>query len=171
MREGLDDGAEHAAHRAANVTPNHDADTVPSSFNQAVDYRRIASIFNRMVEHDDGRLDLVFRALSDQTRRAMLARLAEGEQTVSALAAPHQMSLAAASKHIQTLERAGLVKRTVRGRIHYCRIDPRPLAGADDWLRAYERLWDTRIERLVELLRHPDNLPDQAPPTLPADPK
>ena len=77
MREGLDDGAEHAAHRAANVTPNHDADTVPSSFNQAVDYRRIASIFNRMVEHDDGRLDLVFRALSDQTRRAMLARLAD----------------------------------------------------------------------------------------------
>ncbi len=112
-----------------------------------------------MVEQTDERLDLVFRALGDHTRRAMLARLAQGEQTVSALAAPHKMSLAAASKHIQTLERAGLVRRTVRGRIHYCRIDPRPLAGADDWLRAYERLWDTRIERLVELLRHPDNTP------------
>ena len=112
-----------------------------------------------MVEHSQPRLDLVFRALGDQTRRAMLERLAKGEHTVSELASPYRMSLAAASKHIQTLERAGLVKRTVRGRIHYCRIDPRPLANADDWLRRYERLWDTRIERLVELLRHPDNDP------------
>jgi DNA-binding transcriptional ArsR family regulator len=111
-----------------------------------------------MVEHPE-RLDLVFRALSDHTRRGMLQRLAKGEQTVTELASPYPISLAAASKHIQTLERAGLVKRTVRGRIHYCRIDPRPLARADDWLRNYERLWDTRIERLVELLRHPDNEP------------
>ena len=87
----------------------------------------------------------------------MLGRLAQGEQTVGELAAPYRMSLAAASKHIQTLEKAGLVRRTVRGRIHYCRIDPRPLESADDWLRNYERLWDTRIERLTELLRHPDN--------------
>jgi DNA-binding transcriptional ArsR family regulator len=114
-------------------------------------------MFNRMVDQHQTRLDLVFRALGDPTRRAMLQRLAKGEQTVGDLAAPHQMSLAAASKHIQTLERAGLVKRTVRGRIHYCRIDPRPLERADGWLRGYERLWDTRIERLVELLRHPDN--------------
>lgn len=102
-------------------------------------------------------LDLVFRALGDSTRRAMLRRLARGEQTVSELAAPHRMSLAAASKHIRTLERAGLVKRTVRGRIHYVRIDPRPLAKADNWLHEYEKLWDLRIDRLVELLRHPDN--------------
>ncbi|MEO6444048.1 MAG: metalloregulator ArsR/SmtB family transcription factor [Gemmatimonadaceae bacterium] len=115
-----------------------------------------------MVEHTQSRLDVVFRALSDQTRRSMLARLAKGEQTVGELAAPHKMSLAAASKHIQTLERAGLVRRTVRGRIHYCRIDPRPLARADDWLRGYERLWDTRIERLAELLRHPENNPSDS---------
>jgi len=89
----------------------------------------------------------------------MLERLAERELTVSELAAPYRMSLAAASKHIQTLERAGLVKRTVRGRIHYCRIDPRQLERADDWLRGYERLWDIRVERLRELLRHPDNHP------------
>ena len=92
--------------------------------------------------------------------KCTLQRLAKREQTVSELAEPFEMSLAAASKHIQTLERAGLVKRSVRGRIHYVRIDPRPLARADDWLRSYERLWDTRIERLVELLRHPDNNPD-----------
>ncbi len=112
-----------------------------------------------MVEHTPSRLDLIFRALSDETRRAMIARLSRGAQTVSELAAPFPMSLAAASKHIQTLERAGLVRRTIRGRIHYVRIDPRPLARADTWLRHYERLWDTRIDRLVELLRHPENEP------------
>jgi DNA-binding transcriptional ArsR family regulator len=117
-------------------------------------------MFSHMVDHHDARLDPIFRALGDRTRRAMLERLARGEHTVTELAAPYRMSLAAASKHIQTLERAGLVKRTVRGRIHYVRIDPRPLARADDWLRGYEKLWDTRIERLVELLRHPDNEPD-----------
>ncbi|HMC54118.1 MAG TPA: metalloregulator ArsR/SmtB family transcription factor [Gemmatimonadaceae bacterium] len=107
-------------------------------------------------------LDTVFRALGDHTRRAMLQRLAKSEQTVGELAAPFRMSLAAASKHIQALERAGLVKRTVRGRVHYCRIDPRPLERADDWLRGYERLWDVRIERLAELLRHPDNDPSHS---------
>jgi DNA-binding transcriptional ArsR family regulator len=132
------------------------------SFNRTVDKLATGYIFNRMVEHKSPRLDLVFGALSDQTRRAMLERLAKGEHTVGELASPYRMSLAAASKHIQTLERAGLVKRTVRGRIHYCRIDPRPLARADDWLRGYERLWDTRIERLVELLRHPDNDPSDS---------
>ena len=118
-------------------------------------------MFNDMVEHSRPSLDLVFRALGDSTRRAMLQRLAKGEQTVGELAAPHDMSLAAASKHIQTLERAGLVKRAVRGRIHYVRIDPRPLARADGWLREYERLWDTRLERLAELLRHPDHDPSE----------
>jgi DNA-binding transcriptional ArsR family regulator len=121
----------------------------------------LATIFNHMVDQTS-RLDLVFRALGDPTRRTMLERLAKGEQTVSDLAAPYRMSLAAASKHIQTLEKAGLVKRTVRGRIHYCRIDPRPLERADDWLRGYERLWDTRIERLKEMLRHPDNDPSDS---------
>jgi DNA-binding transcriptional ArsR family regulator len=127
--------------------------------NQMVDNRERAHMFNHMVNQSDGRLDVVFRALGDPTRRAMLARLATGELTVSELAAPYRISLAAASKHIQTLERAGLVRRTVRGRMHFCRIDPRPLERADEWLRGYERLWDTRIERLVELLRHPDNTP------------
>jgi DNA-binding transcriptional ArsR family regulator len=134
----------------------------PNSFNRTVDKRANGVILNHMVEHNHTRLDLVFRALSDGTRRAMLERLSKGEHTVSELASPYEMSLAAASKHIQTLERAGLVKRTVRGRIHYCRIDPRPLERADDWLRGYERLWDTRIERLVELLRHPDNDPSDS---------
>jgi DNA-binding transcriptional ArsR family regulator len=144
------------------VTDSKILSSASAPFNQKVDNQRSRIMFNHMVEHAQARLDLIFRALGDPTRRAMLERLRRGEQTVSELAAPHRMSLAAASKHIQTLQRAGLVKRTVRGRVHYCRIDPRPLARADHWLRSYERLWDTRIERLVELLRHPGNEPDDA---------
>lgn len=101
-------------------------------------------------------LDLVFRALGDPTRRAMLKRLARQELTVSELAEPFAMSLAAASKHIKTLEQAGLVKRSVRGRTHFCRLVPQPLAHADDWLRTYELLWTQRLSALEALLRHPD---------------
>lgn len=90
----------------------------------------------------------------------MLKQLAVRERTVSELAEPYRMSLASASKHVKTLERAGLVKRTVRGRTHFCSLNPQPLAKADHWLREYERLWDIRIGRLQELLRHPDNSED-----------
>lgn len=112
-----------------------------------------------MVEHSPS-LDLVFHALSDSTRRAILHRLATREHTVGELAAPHDISLASVSKHIKTLERAGLVKRRVRGRIHYCGLNPRPLEKADHWLRAYEKLWDLRLARLEALLRHPDDPSD-----------
>ena len=115
-------------------------------------------IFSHMVESSPN-LDLVFRALGDATRRGMLRQLALRERTIGELAEPYQMSLASASKHVQALERAGLVKRTVRGRTHYCRINPQPLAKADEWLRTYERLWDLRIAKLQALLRHPDNDP------------
>jgi DNA-binding transcriptional ArsR family regulator len=108
-----------------------------------------------MVERSQ-HLDHVFRALGDPTRRAMLRRLATQEHTVGELAEPFRMSLAAASKHVKTLELAGLVRRTVRGRTHFCRLNPRPLAEADDWLRSYERLWTKRIEALEALLRHPE---------------
>jgi DNA-binding transcriptional ArsR family regulator len=108
-----------------------------------------------MVEYP--KLDLVFRALGDSTRRGMLRQLAKREHTVGELAEPYRMSLASASKHVKALERAGLVKRTVRGRTHFCRLNPQPLAKADEWLREYERLWDIRLARLEEMLRHPDN--------------
>ena len=109
-----------------------------------------------MVEYA-AQLDLVFRALGDSTRRAMLGQLANREHTVGELAEPYHITLASASKHIKSLERAGLVRRTVRGRTHFVRLDPRPLAKADEWLREYERLWDIRLSKLAELLRHPDN--------------
>jgi len=94
----------------------------------------------------------VFHALAHDARRAMLARLASGELTVGQLAAPFSMSLEAASKHIRVLERAGLVRRTVEGRRHICKLSPAPLASAYSWLRFYQRFWTARLDALEELL-------------------
>src|SRR5687767_12564307 len=80
-----------------------------------------------------------FHALADPTRRAMVRNLARRERTVGELAAPFEMTLAAASKHVRTLERAGLVRRTVRGRTHTCRLDPKPLLAAQQWIADSER--------------------------------
>ena len=99
------------------------------------------------------RLDAVFHALGDPTRRRMLRDLAEGERTVGELAQPFAMSLAAASKHIKALESAGLIRREVRGRTHLCRLEPGPLAGAHEWLGFYERFWTSRLDLLDRLLR------------------
>jgi DNA-binding transcriptional ArsR family regulator len=126
------------------------------SFNQKVDETTMGDIFNRMVEQSH-ELDRVFHALSDPTRRAMLRRLSRQEHTVSELAEPLEMSLAAASKHVKTLEQAGLIRRTVRGRTHFCQLNPQPLADADEWLRSYERLWSKRLAALEALLRHPEH--------------
>jgi DNA-binding transcriptional ArsR family regulator len=87
-------------------------------------------------------LDAVFHALAHRARRDMLRRLAGQELSVGELAEPLDMSLPAASKHLQVLEGVGLVRRTVTGRRHMCRLDPGPLAGADEWLRFYERFWN-----------------------------
>ena len=109
-----------------------------------------------MVNHSPDRLDRVFHALADPTRRHMLRSLAARERTVSELAQPFRISLAAASKHVKALERAGLVRRTVQGRTHFCRMDPRPLAGVHGWLTFYERFWNERLDALEALLRHPE---------------
>lgn len=83
----------------------------------------------------------------------MLAALAAGERSVTQLAEPFEMSLAAASKHIKVLEGAGLVRRQVRGRVHLCRIDATPLLQAHQWLGFYERFWTHRLDDLERLLR------------------
>jgi DNA-binding transcriptional ArsR family regulator len=106
-----------------------------------------------MVESRSDRLDNVFHALSDATRRDMLRRLAAREHTVSELAEPFQMSLAAASKHIRTLEDAGLIRRTIEGRTHRCRIEPGPLHGIGRWLRFYEKFWTQRLDALERALK------------------
>lgn len=113
-----------------------------------------------MVEFQAARLDAVFHALGDPTRRKMLRTLAGGQRTVGELAAPFDMSLAAASKHIKALERAGLIRRSVQGRTHLCRLDARPLADAQAWISFYERFWSSRLDVLEGLLR--ENSP---PPT------
>lgn len=126
---------------------------------------------NHMVEHtaptltargtDDAALDRVFRALADPTRRAMLGQLAERERSVGELAAPLAMSLAAASKHVKVLEDAGLLQREVRGRVHVCRLDARPMHGGAEWLRHYERFWNARLDRLAALLEAEDAAADR----------
>ena len=101
-------------------------------------------------------MNSLFHALGDATRRQMLRDLASGERTVSELAQPFAMSLAAASKHIKVLEGAGLIRREVRGRTHVCRLDPGPLASAHEWLGFYERFWNSRLDVLEQLLLDED---------------
>src|SRR5208282_6905271 len=99
-----------------------------------------------MVELETSQLDSVFHALGDATRLRMLRQLAE----------PFAISLAAASKHIKALENAGLIRREVRGRTHLCRLDPGPLASAEQWLSSFERFWTDRLDVLERLLRQED---------------
>ncbi|MBL8674045.1 MAG: helix-turn-helix transcriptional regulator [Rhodospirillales bacterium] len=109
-----------------------------------------------MVELETTRLDAVFHALGDATRRRMLRDLTDGERSVGELAAPFDMSLAAASKHVKALERAGLVRRTVKGRTHLCRLDAARLAEAHRWIEFYRRFWEGRLDVLEDLLRQKD---------------
>lgn len=129
-----------------------------------VDYFQCIAILNLMVEHDSQILDTIFHALGDATRRAMLGELAAGQRSVGELAEPFAMSLAAASKHVRVLERAGLIRREIRGRTHVCSLDPAPLMSADQWLGIYRRFWTGRLDTLESLLRDAPPPPAKAPP-------
>jgi len=98
-------------------------------------------------------LDTTFAALSDPTRRAILARLALGETSVSELAKPFDMSLPAVSKHLKVLERAGLIVRGREAQWRPCRIEPRALKDIDDWLEHYRRFFDESFDRLDAYLK------------------
>jgi DNA-binding transcriptional ArsR family regulator len=98
-------------------------------------------------------LSKTFAALSDPTRRAILARLAEGEATVNELAEPFAMSLPAISKHLKVLERAGLIERGRRAQWRPCRLRPEPLGEAVGWLERYREFWEGSFDRLDEHLR------------------
>jgi DNA-binding transcriptional ArsR family regulator len=106
-----------------------------------------------MVEQS-GTLNRTLVAIADPTRRALLARLALGEARVTDLAARHDMSLAAVSKHLRVLERAGLVRREVRGREHRLSLEAEPLREAADWLSAYQSFWEQRLDALEAFLGH-----------------
>ena len=106
---------------------------------------------------EDSGTDDVFHALASQARRDMLRRLAGSDLTVGQLAAPLAMSLAAASKHVLVLERAGLFRRTVDGRRHICRLEPAPLAAAHAWLGFYQNFWAERLDTLQAMFQAEDN--------------
>ncbi len=105
-----------------------------------------------MVKYQTDTLNAVFSALGDPTRRAILAQLADGGASVSALAQPHRMSLPAVSKHLGVLENAGLVSREKTGRVVRCRLEPEPLKGAADWIAEYRRFWDEQLDALAGYL-------------------
>jgi len=116
-----------------------------------------------MVEHDAPHLDAIFHALADGTRRRMLRSLGGQPRSVGELAAPFRISLAAASKHIKVLERAGLVTRQIQGRTHLCHLQPQALAEGEAWLRQYEQFWTARLDALDAVLQA--DAPSHAPPT------
>ncbi|MCR9214632.1 MAG: metalloregulator ArsR/SmtB family transcription factor [Proteobacteria bacterium] len=109
-------------------------------------------IFNYMVEYNTEILDTTFAALADPTRRAILEKLAAGEQTVGELAEPFDMSLAAVSKHIHLLTRANLVSQRKEGRIRHCRLEPDTLRTATDWMDFYRQFWSEKLSALEKLL-------------------
>lgn len=109
-----------------------------------------------MVEHNPQQLDRIFGALADPTRRAMLRRLGDGRQCVSDLAEPFAMSLAGASKHLKVLENAGLVRRSIQGRSHWCELNAERLGEAHEWLGYYKRFWKHNLATLEALLRAED---------------
>ena len=98
-------------------------------------------------------LSATFSALADPTRRAILARLALGETSVTELAAPFEMSMPAVSKHLKVLERAGLITRGREAQWRPCRIEPTALKDVDDWLERYRSFWEASLDRLDEYLK------------------
>jgi DNA-binding transcriptional ArsR family regulator len=100
-----------------------------------------------MVEHSRStELDRVFSALADPTRRAILRRLTHRPATINEIAKPFRVSLNAISKHVMTLERAGMLRREIKGRKHYCWIEPAPLREANAWLEHYRQFWEQRLD-------------------------
>lgn len=113
-----------------------------------------------MAKHDS-RLDRLFTALGDPTRRAILTRLARGDASVSELAEPHGMALPSFLKHLQKLEEAGLIRSSKEGRIRSCALAPEAFAPIQDWLAEQRVLWEARLDRLddyiANLMRRKDH--------------
>ncbi len=112
-------------------------------------------LINREVSYtmSPDRLDTIFSALADPTRRAILARLAQGEASVTELSAPFAMSLPAVSKHLKVLGRAGLIVRSRDAQWRPCRIEAQPLKEVADWIEQYRTLWEERFDRLDTYLK------------------
>ncbi|MFT7462967.1 MAG: DNA-binding transcriptional ArsR family regulator [Pseudohongiellaceae bacterium] len=107
------------------------------------------------------KLDDIFGALADPTRRGILEQLSAGVSKVSSLAAPYEMSPPAISKHLRVLERAGLISRSRQGREHHIRVDPRPIEEAQGWMASYAQFWQQQFDAVDAYLKK--NKPPQAP--------
>ena len=116
---------------------------------------------NPMVKYDRS-LDATFQALADPTRRAILAALTRGQAPVSVLAAPYRMSLPAVMKHLQVLERAGLVKQRKKGRVRHCRLSARPVKQVETWLSKYRVFWKNQLDSLDHFLTQRQSLEGRA---------
>ena len=118
-----------------------------------------------MSEAHEVQLDLLFHALANRTRRDLLARLCAGSATMTELAAPYDMTFPAVSKHVSVLEAAGLVTRTVEGRVHRCALQPGPLQDAEGWLATYRGYWDQHLAQLAQYVetQMPPEDPDAQP--------
>jgi DNA-binding transcriptional ArsR family regulator len=106
-------------------------------------------IFYRLVEY---KLDQVYGAIADPTRRAILTMLADGDANIGSLVDRFPISFNGVSKHVKVLERAGLVERTIRGREHWLRLNAEPLSDASRWLEHYRAFWDARLDALEKFL-------------------
>jgi DNA-binding transcriptional ArsR family regulator len=105
-----------------------------------------------MVEYSSRLLDRTFGALADPTRRRILAQLAKGGECVTELARPHAMSLAAVSKHLIVLEKAGLLRRHRQGRVHSLTLEAKPMKEAQAWLDRYRKFWEGNLDRFEDYL-------------------
>ena len=105
-----------------------------------------------MVKYQSDSLDAVFAALSDPIRRRILERLAKGEASVGDLAAPFQVTAPAISRHLRVLERAGLLDRHKKGRVHHCRLRPRPMTDAVEWIEQCRKYWEQQFDALERYL-------------------
>lgn len=120
-----------------------------------------------MVKYYSEQLDKTFFALSDPVRRSILAQLASGQATVLQLAEPHAISIPAVSKHLKLLEKADLVSRTKRGRIHYMKLNPGPLKEANEWTAFYQDFWKDQFASLNTYLNTMSPKPEGEPPCPP----
>jgi len=107
-------------------------------------------------------LDLMFQALADPSRRVMVERLTRGPASVSELAKPLAMSLPAVVQHLQVLETSGLVRSEKVGRVRTCRIEPKALRSAEQWIAERRTTWEQRLDRLGEILAAGDDEPDKS---------
>src|SRR3954463_1414753 len=128
-------------------------------------------MLNVMVKYQDATLNRTFAALSDPTRRALLARLvAQDGLSVSELAQPFPMSLPAIMKHLDVLSDAGLIAREKTGRTVACRLTAQPMEQAMQWLNRYQRFWSETLDRLAAFVEEDSWLPNQTSPPMPASP-